>query len=373
MEKSRNQHRLAMGIGVGAGGYAQPSPYMIDERGALAPIGDYIPGAAAPVGSAAGDAQGMQGLLAPHMAQPAPPAQPSGPLLIDAMGDAQPAPSVLQDAINTRAPTPEVKRPSFFGKGGLGWDILGTALDIGSGLGGGKAMYWDTKIARRDKEREDTRKDAALRIQQAREDRIARRPILQNMPNVGLVAVDPDTLNTQTVTPYRSAGQAYVEDGLGLTRDNPEYHKALADFTLKSFGPTALQARADLQDDRQQAQEDILRDRYGYQTGLADHREGLVRGRPSRAHPSGGNGAPKSASAVIAPILLKMSRGQPLTPAEQSTLDYQRAGRGGRPAGGSAPTAAPTQTRRDPRTGRTIQLINGQWMENKGGRMVAAQ
>lgn len=372
---------------IGTGG-ANQFPIAIDERGAMPPGGRYIEAGGAPAGFWGGPSERMgpavddvsiprlaasQGLLAPHMAQPAAP-PPS--MLQNALQAAQGPQPVAPDSARNQAMalnvgTPQVKKPGFFGKGGLGWDILGTALDIGSGLGGGEGMYWKTKVARRDRDQDNARKDAALRIQQEREDRVARRPILQNIPNVGLVAVNPDNLLTQTVTPYRSAGQAYVEDGLGLTRDNPEYHRALADFTLKSFGPTALQARADLQDDRQEGQEDMARARYGYQTGLVDHREALTRSRPSKARGgsrSGGGGAPKSPSAVIAPLLLKMSRGVPLTAAEKATLDYQRAGRGGgggRSTGGAPAPAASTQTRRNPATGDVVRLVNGKWVSGK--------
>lgn len=257
------------------------------------------------------------------------------PRLVNSGGDSTTLPMPSSPSVPLDLTGATAKHPGFFAPGGVGRAIIGTLSDAALTATGNQPVYWPRKMQMQQQAREDAR----LKLAEARETRIANRPVFNSLPNIGLVATDPDTGTSNVIQPARSAARAYVEDDLGLKPTDPEYHVALADYLLKANGPTAFgyrsalqddrqAATADLQDDRQAAAVEAMRTRLGLNEKLASYREGLRRSRPAAPRAAGGD--PHSTNAVVARILLKMSHGQPITPGEQQVLDYNRSrGRGG--------------------------------------------
>lgn len=74
----------------------------------------------------------------------------------------QPPRSALGEIIQAQLPQPagdpslsaSARKPKFFGRGGLGWDILGSLGDAFATAGGGQATYWPQKLAQQKHQRE---------------------------------------------------------------------------------------------------------------------------------------------------------------------------------------------------------------------------
>jgi hypothetical protein len=231
------------------------------------------------------------------------------------------------------------KKPGFLGKGGLGWDILGTLADMAAGAGGQQGTYWATKRADKLRADELARLDA-----QRREDRqwqIEDRDYKANLPqyfNSGRdrVQFNPATGESEVVYDGQEDFQQYA-DSLGLIPGTLEYNNAQQDYVLRANGPTALQGRQTLEGIRQQNRIDLR----GVPTYANLHP------RPAAGGGSGGGGRggpPRSTGQVYAPIFAKIARGERLTPGEQQIYDlYGGRGRSGKAAtGAGAAPIAPT-------------------------------
>lgn len=278
--------------------------------------------------AAAFDRQNMQpandgsvSILGQAMSSP-PPVPQAGAVLSSAIG--QPAAAPV-------APPPSAKRPSFFDKGGVGQKVLRGLSDF--------ALYYGAStgdqgsiLTLRNRADQAARKTANAREDQLRlqdrqwkvEDLAAQRNAPQYF-NSGhdRVRLDPQTGQSQVVYDGPEDYQTYAGT-LGYDPGEDGYEDAVQDYVLRGNGPAAQAARRALEATR------------------ASQRL-LLRATPTyaQAHPAarrsgggGGSGAPKSTSAVVAPILLKMAKGQPLTAGEQQALAYGRGGPGG---GGSFP------------------------------------
>jgi len=142
------------------------------------------------------------------------------------------------------------------------------------------------------------------------------------------VKFDPASGQSAVVYDGPEDYQTYAQT-IGLSPDSPDYTGAVQDYVLKGNGPTSQAARRAL-DTQRNMDRVALR---ATPTYAQTHQ------RP-RSGGGGGGEAPKSASAVIAPLLLKMARGGALTPAEQSAMAYAKGGSGrGRGGGGGGASA----------------------------------
>jgi hypothetical protein len=258
------------------------------------------------------------------------------------------------------------KKPGFFDSNG-GWkSTLGTIGDIVSGMVGGPMLYHDGKVRQRN--------DLLLRAKQAREDQIRQedrtwhvqdRDALLNKPEYFMsgrdrVKFDPASGDASVIYDGPEDYQTYAQT-IGLSPDTPDYASAVQDYVLKGNGPTSQAARRAL-DSQRNTQRIALR---GMPTYAQTHP------RP-RSGGGGGGGAPKSANAVIAPLLLKMAQGGTLTPAEQSAMAYAKGGSGrGRGGGGGASASAGLPVVRSPAEAR--QLPKGSKFQTPDGSVRVVQ
>jgi hypothetical protein len=131
-----------------------------------------------------------------------------------------------------------------------------------------------------------------------------------------------------------------------------QYQKALQDFYLKTYGPTALAGRQQLDDYRS--------DNRAYVKGLPTYSDLHPRQpapRPARA---------PTVSNVVAGIMTKAASGQPLNAQEQQIFNSQVNGRyGGRGRGGGGiTTGAPAEGTiiSNPSTGQRMKMQGGKWV-----------
>lgn len=260
------------------------------------------------------------------------------------------------------------RHPSFFQHGGLGGKLLqgvGEFATQYSASQGDRAALLTlqnrNENAQQGKlwQRQDTQRTQDRRWQV--EDRDAKLHQPQYfMSGKDRVAYDPTTNESNVIYDGPEDYQNYA-DTLGLSPDDEGYDAAVKDFVLRGNGPTALEGRQSLEGARQQNRM-TLRSTPTYAnlhpTPRAPRAPG---GRGGMAF----TGPPRTMAAVVAPLMAKMASGTPLTPAEQSALDTYSAGRGRRGGGAAPGGGAPTQTRRNPATGKVVHLINGQWVEGK--------
>lgn len=149
-------------------------------------------------------------------------------------------------------------------------------------------------------------------------------------------------------------------DQMGFEPGTDEYNDAMADYVLRTAGPTANDGRQFLENLRQQNRLSMEGARQKNRMQLrATPTYGQVNPRPS----GGGSGKPTIAG-VIAPIIAKMSQGKPLTPGEQTALDTYQRRTGGKRAATGQPTGTPP-TIRNPQTGQKMVLQNGKWVPTK--------
>jgi hypothetical protein len=237
----------------------------------------------------------------------------------------------------TEAPRkPEARRPSFFAEGGTGRHIAGIIGDALAGAAGRPAVYAPAVQQARTQEAARERWEA----EQSLAERRLRQPQFANIPNVGYVAVDPETGASRVVQPSRSDGEAYA-DSLGFERGSPQYVGALTDYALRSYGPTAIEDRGALEEDRQAAALERLERSLDLQATLAD-----VRDRTAR------RGQDLTNSRGI--------RGQDMTDARgRGSAGYQGRGRGRGGRAGPTPTG---RTASGPGGRRVRQMSDGSWV-----------
>lgn len=125
------------------------------------------------------------------------------------------------------------------------------------------------------------------------------------------VAFDPTSGESKVVYDAPEDYQSYAGT-LGLNPGDEGYDAAVQDFVLRGAGPSAQAGRRALVGVQQNAR-------------LAQKAAPTYRDmHPTAPRPRASDGPPRSANAVIAPILLKMSKGLPITDAERQTLAYTR-------------------------------------------------
>lgn len=152
-------------------------------------------------------------------------------------------------------------------------------------------------------------------------------------------------------------------DQMGFEPGTDEYNDAMADYVLRTAGPTANDGRQFLENLRQQNRLAMEGERQKNRMQLRQTPTYLqANPRPSGGS-RGGSGKPTIAG-VIAPILGKVAKGQPLTDGEQQALNtYYR--RTGKPRSGASGGTAGGQVIRNPKTGEKMTLRNGQWVPVK--------
>jgi hypothetical protein len=185
------------------------------------------------------------------------------------------------------------------------------------------------------------------------------------MSNDDRVVYNPATGESQMLYDAPEDFQLYA-DQQGLEPGSDEYNDAMADYVLRSAGPTANAGRQFLENLRQQ-------NRLGMEDVRQKNRMQL-RGTPtwSQSNPrqtaprgNGGGGArPQSLAGVIAPIMAKVARGEPLTSGEQNAYDtYWR--RTGRSSGNGGAGSSGGQVIRNPKTGERMVNQGGKWVPVK--------
>ncbi|WP_417592548.1 hypothetical protein [Parasphingorhabdus sp.] len=143
---------------------------------------------------------------------------------------------------------PDTRSKHIFGKGGVGWDVMGTIGDTLLQRNGNApvyAPYMKQKLARRaEQEKSIARQQWEYDMaQQQREWMAQDKDAAQRAPQVFMSNGDRvqfDPVSGESTVLYD--GQEPFEDyaqGLGLEPGTPEYTRALQDYVLKSSGPTA--------------------------------------------------------------------------------------------------------------------------------------
>lgn len=151
-------------------------------------------------------------------------------------------------------------------------------------------------------------------------------------------------------------------DQMGFEPGTKEYNDAMADYVLRTAGPTANDGRQFLENLRQQ-------NRLSMEGARQQNRMQLrqtptyLQANPRSSSGGRGGGGPTSMAGVIAPLLGKVSRGETLTAGEQRALDtyYRRGGKGSTPTSGGSNG----QVIRNPKTGEKMTLRNGKWVPVK--------
>lgn len=176
------------------------------------------------------------------------------------------------------------------------------------------------------------------------------------------VSYNPVSGESQVLYDAPEDFQLYA-DQMGFEPGTDEYNDAMADYVLRTAGPTANDGRQFLENLRQQNRLSMEGERQKNRLQLRQTPTYLqANPRPSGGS-RGGSGKPTIAG-VIAPILGKVSQGQPLTAGEQQALDtYYR--RTGKPRSGASGSTSGGQVIRNPKTGEKMTLRNGQWVPVK--------
>ncbi len=153
-------------------------------------------------------------------------------------------------------------------------------------------------------------------------------------------------------------------DQMGFEPGTEEYNDAMADYVLRTAGPTANDGRQFLENLRQQNRLSMEGERQKNRMQLRQTPT-YLQANPRPSGGSRGSGKPTIAG-VMAPIYAKIAAGQPLTAGEREALNtYQR--RSGKGGASAAPSGGMTggQIIRNPQTGQRMQLQNGKWVPVK--------
>lgn len=151
-------------------------------------------------------------------------------------------------------------------------------------------------------------------------------------------------------------------DQMGFEPGTDEYNRAMADYVLRTAGPTANDGRQFLENLRQQNRLAMEGERQQNRLQLRQTPT-YLQANPRPSGGTRGSGKPTIAG-VIAPILGKVANGQPLTAGEQQALNtYYR--RTGKPRSGVSGGTTGGQIIRNPKTGQRMQLQNGKWVPVK--------
>lgn len=184
------------------------------------------------------------------------------------------------------------------------------------------------------------------------------------MSNDDRVVYNPATGESQMLYDAPEDFQLYA-DQMGLEPGTAEYNDAMADYVLRTSGPTANAGRQALENLRQDNRLDMEGVRQKNRMQLrSTPTYAQANPRPTMGRPGGG-ARPQTLAGVIAPILAKVAQGQPLSAGEQQALNTYYRRTGGNPGGGGAAGASGGQVIRNPRTGERMMNQGGKWVPVK--------
>lgn len=182
------------------------------------------------------------------------------------------------------------------------------------------------------------------------------------MSNDDRVVYNPATGESQMLYDAPEDFQLYA-DQMGLEPGTNEYNDAMADYVLRTSGPTANAGRQALENLRQDNRLDMEGVRQKNRMQLrSTPTYAQANPRPTTGRTGGGGARPQTLAGVIAPILAKVAQGQPLSAGEQQALNtyYRRTGGSGGAAGTSG-----GQVIRNPKTGERMVNRGGKWVPVK--------
>ena len=272
-------------------------------------------------------------------------AGPGGAMSLPDMGPM----TVGNEQITMPPPTPH--RSFFMADGtGTGNRILGAIGDGLLGAAGRPGVYAPMMEQRhRDEQDHQWKLDDTLAELRAR----AHQPQYFSGKEDRL-SFDPITGKTTTLYAAPSDAETYAKT-LGFAEGAPDYTKAVQDYTLKGYGPTALANRQTLEGQRYDDRSSLQDDRYGYIGGLQDTRLAAYR-RNSDARIAGSTANSMRATAA-------RQRGQDMTDKRvRGSPAYQGYGGRGRGGGESAVAVGPN--------GHRIVVQNGRWVDAQTGAPV---
>lgn len=272
---------------------------------------------------------------------------PANPDLFGGTGSVAPAAREIQPGDFA---APRQVKPNFFGKGGMGWDIVGALADGFSVASGGRPLYWQMGQQQREWDREDT-----LYRRRLEDERNAPR-FFSGASDY--VMFDPRSGQTTKLYDAPTPAEAYA-GSLGLEAGTPEYAEAMQDYVLRGMGPTAYENKVGFEGVRQENRLGMEQARQGNRVALEGVRQAARAALRTSPTYRDLNPAP-SPSRVAGGIFGKMAAGKPLTAGEQKVIDsYGRGGFRSR-RGSAASSSAPTAT--DPKTGRKVQWNGNAWV-----------
>ena len=185
------------------------------------------------------------------------------------------------------------------------------------------------------------------------------------MSNDDRVVYNPATGESQMLYDAPEDFQLYA-DQMGLEPGSDEYNDAMADYVLRTSGPTANAGRQALENLRQDNRLDMEGVRQKNRMQLrSTPTYAQANPRPTTGRTGGGGARPQTLAGVIAPILAKVAQGQPLSAGEQQALNTYYRRTGGNPGGGGAAGASGGQVIRNPKTGERMVNRGGKWVPVK--------
>lgn len=264
-----------------------------------------------------------------------------GGLMPVSLGSAAPAPSMAAPAnlgeLVNGLPQGDLKaRHPLFGKGGLGWTILGVIGDSISAANGREGTFIPALMHQREQEREQNYAMERLNAEVEAKRKAALAPHLEQVGNsIGMVDGNAGTFNPIYTAPGAADQYALA---LNLKPGTPEYADAAREYVLRGYSDYATGNKLDVIDhryDRSDAQlgRRLATTQRGQDLAHTDRQQSILHRGAGR---SGGPKAPTPAT-VVGGIMDKQARGQPLTPSEQLTLQqYRQHPKPSRESGGQA-------------------------------------
>lgn len=256
--------------------------------------------------------------------------------------------------------------PRFNEPGGWGdkLSVLAAALMGAAGNQAGANAITARFAERRRLEQEQLARNALWQRQdsqraQDRQWQVEDRDFAANRPQYFMsgedrVSFDPASGATSVVYDGPTPAQSYAA-ALGYEQGTPDYTTALRDYVLRGSGPSATAFRSDLEDQRQGNRVALkVVPTYSQLNPRAPVAGGGRGGTSPRAPTMAGTMA-----GTMAPILAKVAKGQPLTPAEEKAWSMYRPPSRGRGGGGAAVAE-----------GATATGPNGQKLVRRGGAWV---
>lgn len=218
-------------------------------------------------------------------------------------------------------------KPSFFGQGGAGRDIIGGLADGLMQYFGGQPMYVPAMI-----KRQQDQQSHLQRLQEmAQEWRLRSSQPEYRTINNQLVRYTPNSGESEVLYSAPEDYETYA-DTFGYEPGTEEYERAVRDYVLRGGGPTATDNYNIREDHRQANREDLEGIRQNNRIGLQDRRQAGQ--RALKATPT-------------------YRQSNPLPP------------RTGRSSGGSGGGVREGQTATNPQTGAKVVYRGGKWVPAK--------